>query len=314
MADLHIFNPYDERLVTLSNKGEKACPFWDANFKEELNKGSEFEFTCPATHDDSKHVVVENQVSFKDKDGNFRLFVIKETEETDDEDGPQIYAYCEPAMLELNDTVIEDKRPQDTTAKKALESALENTRWRVGEVAELGENSTNFYFETVTEAIMNILDVWGGEFRDRIEISGNGIVGRYIDILTRRGSDTGKRWEIDKDIIEITRLTQSYPKTALYGRGASLETEGGGFSRLLTFEDVEWSVANGDPVDKPKGQKWVGDMDALYKYGRRKLDVEPIDGTTPRVYSEQDKYDASHAYLHRYGIYENGNIEDPEEL
>src|SRR5690625_5680278 len=78
-------------------------------------------------------------------------------------------------------------------------------------------------------------------------------------------------WEIDKDIIEITRLTQSYPKTALYGRGASLETEGGGFSRLLTFEDVEWSVANGDPVDKPKGQKWVGDMDALQHYGRRMI-------------------------------------------
>src|SRR5690625_6624992 len=117
----------------------------------------------------------------------------------------------------------------------------------------------------------------------------------YMVIMSRWAINTDKLWKNYKDIIEITRLTQSYPKTALYVRGASLETEGGGFSRLLTFEDVEWSVANGDPVDKPLGQKWVGDPDALYKYGRRKLDVEPIDGTTPRVYSEQDKYDESHA-------------------
>jgi len=313
--DLSIFDPYDKRLAILSNEGTGACPFWDAIYREELNKGGTFTFTVPANHDDSQFVVAENKVAFRDKDDNLRLFVIKETEEKDGENGPLIEVYCDPEYIdELNDIVIEDKRPQDRTAEYALGQVLEESRWQVGEVAELGTNTTNFYFMTGIESINRILDVWGGEIRDRIEVSGNKIVGRYIDILTRRGADTGKRWEIDKDIIEITRLTQSYPKTALYGRGASLETEGGGFSRLLSFEDVEWSVANGDPVDKPKGQKWVGDPDALYKYGRRKLDVEPITGTTPRVYSEQDKYDASHAYIHRFGIYENGNIEDPEEL
>ncbi|MBU5224279.1 hypothetical protein KQH89_17655, partial [Vibrio cholerae] len=54
---------------------------------------------------------------------------------------------------------------------------------------------------------------------------GNRIVGRYIDILTMRGTDTGKRWEMDKDILSIRHQVQSYPKTALYGRGASLELE-----------------------------------------------------------------------------------------
>src|SRR5690625_5033533 len=313
--DLSIFDMYDKRLAILSNEGTDACPFWDAFYREELNKGGIFTFTVPANHEDSKFVVAENKVAFRDKDDNLRLFVIKETEEKDGENGQLIEVYCELEYIdELNDIVIEDKRPQDRTAEYALGQVLEDSRWEVGEVAELGLNSTNFYFMTGIESINRILDVWGGEIRDRIEVEGNKITGRYIDILTRRGADTGKRWEIDKDIIEITRLTQSYPKTALYGRGASLETEGGGYSRLLSFEDVEWSVANGDPVDKPLGQKWVGDPDALYKYGRRKLDVEPITGTTPRVYAEQDKYDPSNAYVHRFGIYENGNIEDPEEL
>src|SRR5690625_5133058 len=270
--DLNIFDMYDKRLAILSNEGADACPFWDAIYREELNKGGTFTFTVPANHHDSQFVVTENKVAFRDKDDNLRLFVIKETEEIDGNDGPLIEVYCDPEYIdELNDIVIEDKRPQDRTAEYALGQVLEDSRWEVGEVAELGTNTTNFYFMTGIESINRILDVWGGELRDRIEVDGNKITGRYIDILTRRGADTGKRWEIDKDIIEITRLTQSYPKTALYGRGASLETEGGGFSRLLTFEDVEWSVANGDPVDKPKGQKWVGDMDALQHYGRRMI-------------------------------------------
>src|SRR5690625_3050033 len=270
--DLNIFDPYDKRLAILSNEGTDACPFWSALYREELNKGGTFTFTVPATHHDSRFVMAENKVAFRDKDDNLRLFVIKETEEKDGENGPLIEVYCDPEYIdELNDIVIEDKRPQNRTAEYALGQVLEESRWKVGEVAELGINSTNFYFMTGIESINRILDVWGGEIRDRIEVESNKITGRYIDILTRRGADTGKRWEIDKDIIEITRLTQSYPKTALYGRGASLETEGGGFSRLLSFEDVEWSVANGDQVDKQLGQKWVGDMDALQYYGRRMI-------------------------------------------
>src|SRR5690625_5854742 len=152
-------------------------------------------------------------------------------------------------MIKLKDNIIEDKRTQESTAKEALETALESTRWEVGEVADLGKNSTNFYFETVTDAIKKILDVWGGEFRDRIEVSRTEKEGRYIDIFTRRGKDTGKRWQNDKEIESMSRKIESYPKTALYGRGASLETEEGGYSRKLTFEEVEWSKDAGDPAD-----------------------------------------------------------------
>src|SRR5690625_7159246 len=99
---------------------------------------------------------------------------------------------------------------------------------------------------TGIESINRILDVWGGEIRDRIEVEGNQITGRYIDILTRRGSDTGKRWEIDKDIIEITRLTQSYPKTALYGRGE--------IGRASCRERVKRAECNGS-VKRKKSKK-----------------------------------------------------------
>ncbi|MBL3644038.1 phage tail protein [Bacillus sp. RHFB] len=299
MSDLYIFDPYDHLLAVLSNDSDGACPFWGAPFKELLNQSSTFQFTAPADHEDSQYLIAENQVAFKDKDGTFRLFVIREPEKTNDENGPIIQAVCESSVLELNDEIVEDIRPYNTTLEDSVTRTLAGTRWQVGEIAELGLNSTNFYYISVTEAITQSINTWGGELRDRVEINGNKITGRFIDILPRRGADTGKRWEIDKDILSITHKVQSYPKTALYGRGSSLPTtdeegeETGGYSRKITFADVVWSVAKGDPVDKPAGQEWVGDPTTLEVYGRKNGDG---------------------SLRHRQGIYESSEQEDAEAL
>lgn len=289
MSDLFIFDPYDKLVAILSNDVQDACYFYSAPFKETINNEVSFEFIAQGNHEDSAYIVAENQVAFKDKDGNLRLFVIKEPEKVNGEEGPEIKVYAEPAMYELNDEIIEDVRPYNTTASDALSRALENTRWSAGIVDELGISSTNFYYITVVKAIENILDNWGGEVIDRVEFDGNKITGRYIDILFRRGQDIGKVWEIDKDIISISHKVLSYPKTALYGRGSGLETENGGYTRKINFADVEWIEANGDPTDKPLGQEWVGDPEALEAFGRLNSDM------TKR---------------HRSGIYE-GDETDP---
>src|SRR5690625_3748518 len=95
-TDLNIFDKYDKLLDNLSKEGTNDCPFWDAIYRDELNKGDTFTFTEHANHDDSQFVVAENKVAFRDKDENLRLFVIKETEEKDGENGPLIEGYCVP--------------------------------------------------------------------------------------------------------------------------------------------------------------------------------------------------------------------------
>lgn len=298
MSDLYIFDRHDNLLSIFSNDTDKACPFWDAQFEEKINQGSTFQFSAPADHEDSIYVADENQVAFKDKDGFFRLFVIKELDETDGDTAPTITAICSAAITELNDEIIKDKRPKDKSLAYALEQALEDTRWKLGQVADKGLNSTTFYYLPVSDAIVKCIAVWGGEMRDRIVIQGNKITERILDILPRRGENTGKRWEIDKDILKFTHKVQSYPKTALYGRGGSVPTtneageETGGNSRKTTFADVLWYIRTGDPADKPIGQEWVGDADALAVYGRRNAD-----GTL----------------RHRMGVYESQET-DPEKL
>ncbi|MEC1428875.1 prophage endopeptidase tail family protein [Bacillus sonorensis] len=296
MADMWVFDDMDRKLTIISSDAKGACRFYEAPFREELNVGSSFSFVVDADHEDSQYIVEENQVVFEDRKGRKRLFVIKELEDTDDGANPGIRAICEPAIAELYDEFVTDIRPQDKTAQYVIDRVLEGTRWRGNVTAELGLNSTNFYRISAMEAINQILQIWGGEFYDEVifDEENDRIIDRVIHILPRRGKDTGKRAEIDKDIQEITRTVLSYPATAFYGYGASRETEGGGNTRYIDFSEVEWSVANGDPVDKPKGQEWVGDPELLKKFGR-----PMYDGKTLR---------------HRFQKWSDDSIEAPEIL
>ncbi|WP_138825236.1 prophage endopeptidase tail family protein [Bacillus altitudinis] len=298
MAEMFILSPEDELLAVLSSDGQDSCNFWDAKYKEELNLGSSFSFIADASHPDARYLFEENQVVFRDKDGELRAFVIKELDDTDDGAEINTLVTCEAAIMELAETIIKERRPKDRTAQEVLDQVFEKTRWTAEVTAELGLNSTSFYKMTALECLSDVLNKWGGEFKDVVEFDGNTITKRTIKVLSRRGKDSGKRFEIDKDTESIRRTVISYPKTALYGYGASLETtdddgeETGGYSRFIDFADVEWKKANGDPVDKPKGQEWVGDPALLQKYGRLK----------------------NGELIHREDIFNDEDIEDPEEL
>jgi hypothetical protein len=292
LTELYIFSQ-DDRLLTVITESTGLV---SAPFREELNTVSDtpFSFTVEADTGEAQHVKEENQVVFRDKDGDLRLYVIKELDDSDGADGPETKAICEPAFMELKEHIIVDRRFTDKEAQVALDAALEGSRW-AGEVeVSLGTYSTNFYYMTSIDAIWNILETWGGDFKDVVEFveDTNQIKRRVIKLQQRRGVDRGQRFEIDHNITEIQRTVLSYPVTAMYGRGASLETEGGGYTRYLDFAEVEWKKENGDPVDKPKGQKWVGDPEALQEYGR--------------VHEGK--------LLHREGIFSNQDYETAEEL
>lgn len=266
----------------------EGCPYFDAVHTEKLTGENTFTFSVPANHPDAQYITEGNLVAFKDLDGNWQLFEIKRVIDTHDEDIIRT-AFCEHAFYELIDDFIEDKRPYNTSAAYALQQALEGTRWQAGNVDDLGLNSVNFYYESVLSALQKVANTWGGELQFRIAVVGNTIAARYVDLLSRRGAETGKQFVYSKDIKSIERevdLTQVV--TALYGRGKGEQIEEG-YGRRITFEDVEWSVTNGDPADKPLGQKWVGDPEALARWGRP-------------------------GGRHRFGVFEDSEEEDPAVL
>lgn len=298
MADIYILSPDDKLLTVLSSHGRETCTFWDAKYKEELNKGSSFSFVADASHPDARFLFEENQVVFRDKDGVLRLFVIKELDDADEDGEVNTQVTCEAAIMELAETFVKDFRPTNKTAQFVLDNVLSRSRWVAEVTAELGVNTTTFYKKTALDCIADVINIWGGELQDTIEFDGNKVVRRIIKILPRRGKDSGKRFESDKDTTNIRRTVISYPVTALWGYGASIAStdeegeETGGYSRFIDFSEVEWKKSKGDPVDKPLGQEWVGDPDLLERLGRLK------DGKL----------------IHREGEFNNEDITDPEEL
>lgn len=287
---LYVFDNQDNLLTVTYN-------YITAEFEETVEKPEGLTIEFPMLDEDAEHFVGGNQVAFRDLKGNFRLFVIREVDDQGGEATEKVIE-CLPAMQELTDVMVEEKRPQDRTAEYVLDIILEKSRWQVGHVADLGKFSTSFYFKDAYKCLEELTDIWGGEVVDRIEIDKNKISGRYIDIVTSKGENNGKRFEIGKDIKNITRTVLYYPKTALYGKGSSLEEENDegetSHSRKITFRDIVWKKSDGDPVDKPKGQEWVGDPEAIKKHGIPNHKTGELN--------------------HRFGMFEDNDEEDPETL
>lgn len=298
MTDLLIFDEKDELLAVASNEADSALKFWNADFEEALNNGSTFEFSAEPLHENSQHIMELNQVAFLDKDGHFRLFRIFEVESVSDRNGAYIRAICEDSALELKRNILTDIRPQNVTLRFALERALSGqTRWQVGEVADLGLNSTNFFYKDTITAIARCLEVWRAELRIRVEIDGNRIIGRYIDAISR-GRDTGLVLNHNVENM-LFRVETDHIRTLLYGRGASIpiyddETgeATGGYSRRVMFGDAVGTV-NQHGFDKPRGQLFVEDRVARELYGL---------------------IDANGNRQHLQGVFESGFQDEPEYL
>lgn len=189
--------------------------------------------------------------------------------------------YCEASFYEMTGDYIEDKRPTDTSATAALMTALEPTRWQVGQVDNLGTNSTSFYQISCKEAMEKVAEVWGGEIRPRIVVTDNEITARYIDLKKAVGNALGKRFTYEKDISYITKTVgRADVITALYGYGKGEEV-GDGYGRRIRFGDI-----NG-------GKDYVENLYALAVWGR----LQP---------------DGSRAHVFGKVVYDQ--IEDPAEL
>lgn len=258
---LYVFGS-DEKLVATLPKGN----FFEPKHKEVLNGENTFVFSFPADQYDAQYIVEGNLVGYKDYDVSWHIFEIKRIVDLHG-DGLTRTAYCEHIFYELLDDIITDQRPS-STAIAALTNALSGTRWSVGIVDDLGTSNTTIYYENVLAGVQKIAEAWAGELQWRCVITG-GVITRYCDLRAARGSDTGKQFAYSKDILEIEReVDLSGVITAVYGRGKGVELDTGSYGRRLTFKDEVWTVAGGDPVNKPADQEWVGDPAALALYGR----------------------------------------------
>lgn len=254
-------------VASLNNDVPDACPYFNGIMTERLNDGYlAYEFEVPAEHNDAEYLVEDGYLIRKGLDDHLLLFQISRIEEYRDDQGLKKYIYAEYGWEELNKTIIRPSSFLGRTAEGAMNDALLDTRWEVGIVEWFGTKDFSFDSHITSLAFLHeIKDAFGGELRFRVEMHNGKISGRFVDLLIKRGEDAGKTFTYEKDLVGVRRIAdRSTVFTALIGVGKGNET-----GVTLNFSNEVRSKASGDAFDKPAGQDWVGDPEALQRWGHR---------------------------------------------
>lgn len=286
---IYLFNQTEE-LIDVIDEASLA----DFTHTIELNQFDRASFEIPVDY--KPNIIKEAQFfGFQSRDRAFCLFRISEKSY---DIGLTIQG-IDRAESDLHSFIIEDKRPGGN-ASDVLREILKGTGYQLGYVDGLTINGNmSFYYISVRQALVKLIESYACEFKVRYTFVENKIIGRYIDLNQRFGRKTGHQFEYGSNILNITYEESSDEVvTALIGRGKgeqSTDETGeatGGYGRRIQFKDVSWSVAKGDPVDKPAGQNYVSNETARNIYGLHQ----------------------NGEIKHRFGVYTNEDIEDPVEL
>ena len=245
----------------------------EAHYTEEINTAGQLEFTLPATMRLPENVFYVC-VTDPDDETSYLMFKIVTEKVTDEK---VTYTCIESAYDELASyTYIKDKRPT-AIASAMLQMVLDGTRWSVGSCPEVSPKFCSFYYISALEAIQKIVNLWGFEVQFKVKIDGitNEIKQRNINLYTKLGKRTNKRFEYGSNLLSVTQANDSTGLyTALVGRGKGVQVSSGdtdtdpdGYGRRITFADVVWSTQSGNPLNKPAGQEYLEDPNATAAYG-----------------------------------------------
>lgn len=180
---------------------------------------------------------------------------------------------------EMQGAYIKDKRPNQVTPADTIKLILSYSRWNVDYVDQMLEEESlrrdmNFYYVSLLDALNTVYQTWQVDIEPYINIEGHQITRRYVKLYQQQGGNNGRRFVYGDNALTVTQqANEGSIFTALVGRGAGVEETDasgnltGGYSRKINFADIEWSKANGDPCDKPKGQEYVEWKESTELYG-----------------------------------------------
>lgn len=211
---------------------------------------------------------------------NLMLYkIIKERKEKDMIQLTGIHVFFD----DLKGRVVRDKRPQNETAKRATEIVLEGTQWNVTSTVTHTTSKT-FFYQSALKSFYEILDTWNCEFKLYINPETKS---KHLILADTISKDEGKWFEYgDKLITVVSEQDHSTVFTGFIGRGKAEQTANGGYGRKIQFNELEWSIANGNPIDKPLGQDYVEikELTSIFGYpdGTPKIAVVDFDHISER--------------------------------
>lgn len=188
-------------------------------------------------------------------DGRFRMFLIRMIE-TEDETGRCTLTATDAAVADLNGMICERLTLTQKTAQEAAQELLSGWGWEIARAeAEGSVEAPDAYFDTVWDVLKTIANAAKVRIIPYYEFAEGGGIRGKIDILSKEPVWRGLIHTRKKGANNIRIKKEGIPYGRVYGLGKV--TGSGDPPERVTFRDVVWSTANGDPADKPAGQNWV---------------------------------------------------------
>ncbi|MDF9540347.1 phage tail spike protein [Bacillus cereus] len=245
-GDLHVVDFKTNQIVS----DIQPKDYWDDKRHWEIkNNIDTLEFRVFENTDHATTLVQQNLVLKEVRGGRIVPYVITETEKDSKDRSLMVYASGEWIQL-AKAGIIEPQKLESKTLKQCMEIALKGTKWTIGKTEHDGAHSMVIEeFTDPLDLLKKIAASFELELQYRAEVVGSKIVGRYVDMVQKRGRDTRKEVTFGKDLIGIKRIENSQSTcTALLG---FVKKENGEFITIS-------SINKGVPylVDDAAYQRW----------------------------------------------------------
>ncbi|WP_050062551.1 phage tail spike protein, partial [Bacillus cereus] len=250
--------------------------YWADNRHWEIKNNIDiFDFT---TFDGTPHAITlqqQNLVLKEVRDGRIVPYVINNEVEKDSNDR-SLTVHSSGAWVQIaKDGIIKPQRIESETVNTFIDIALADSKWQRGIT-----DYSSFHTMTIDEFIdpltflKKIASLFELEIQYRVEVMGSKITGWYVDMIKKRGRETGKEVTLGKDLVEVRRIEHSRDIcTALVG---FVRGEG---DKLITVE----SINKGLPyiVDNDAFQRW--NAHGKHKFGFYTPETEDQNMTPERL-------------------------------
>ncbi|WP_242489422.1 phage tail spike protein [Bacillus sp. TH19] len=243
---LHVVDFKTEQIVA----NIQTKDYWDDKRHWEIkNNIDTLEFRVFDNTDHAATLMQQNLVLKEVRDGRIVPYVITEAEK--DSNDRSVIAYASGEWIQLAKAgIIPPQKIEGKTVMEMMDIALSGTKWKKGNIAYASFRSMTIdEFIDPLSFLKKIASLFELEIQYRAEVVGSQIVGRYVDMVKKRGQETGKEVTLGKDLVGIKRVENSQNIcTSLVG---FVKKEG---DTIITVE----SINNGLPyiVDSDAFQRW----------------------------------------------------------
>ncbi|PFR72929.1 hypothetical protein CN936_25510 [Bacillus cereus] len=250
--------------------------YWADNRHWEIKNNIDiFDFT---TFDGTPHAVTlqqQNLVLKEVRDGRIVPYVINNEVEKDSNDR-SLTVHSSGAWVQIaKDGIIKPQRIESETVNTFIDIALADSKWQRGIT-----DYSSFHTMTIDEFIdpltflKKIAALFELEIQYRVEVSGSQITGWYVDMIKKRGRETGKEVTLGKDLVDVRRIEHSRDIcTALVG---FVRGEG---DKLITIESINNGLLY--ITDSDAFQRW--NAHGKHKFGFYTPETEDQNMTSQRL-------------------------------